>query len=529
MQKTATPATGVPQEFLNRFGDKILGTLWGFDRLRLRGTLRHLFQPTVMEAYLNACGVLIKDFGAFAQKLSAQVRSAAYKLAQKLERPVQYLSSNQASKEQIAKELARGDKVERGLIVILSAVEPCQSYSVRGQRQSKEIHLVLEVRKCLFFYYYFLHPIFGFMHARVQSWFPFSVDFCLNGREWLAKQLDRAGIGYRRRENCFLAIDDWQKAQQLANRQLQTDWPKTLSAILDRVHPLHHQICAPIGQQYYWSASATEYATDIAFRDPKVLAALYPRFIQHGISSFSSPDVMRFLGRWVPTTTGKVYGQFKGEIISDIKHRPEGVRIKHSLNGNSIKLYDKQSSILRAETTINHTEQFKVYRPSERDFDGPCSWRMLRRGLADLPRRAELSRACNQRYLDALASTTGSTPLAKLVAKVCSPTTHKGQSYRALRPWSAEDGLLCQILADGKFAINGLRNRDLRSPLNGFGPKKLSSQAITRRLRLFRAHGIIRKISKTHRYVLTPSGRLILTALRAAHSADVDKLTALAA
>lgn len=529
MQKTTTPTTGVPQQFLNRFGDKILGTLCGFDRLRLRGTLRHLFQPRVMEAYLNASGVLIKDFGAFAQKLSAQVRAAAYQLAEKLGRPVQYLSSNQRSKEQIAKEIAQRDKLERGLIVILSAVEPCQSYSVRGQRQSKEIHLVLEVRKCLFFYHYFLHPVFGFMHARVQSWFPFTVDFCLNGREWLAKQLDRAGIGYRRRENCFVAIDDWQRAQQLAERQLQTDWPKMLGAILDRVHPLHQQICAPIAQQYYWSASASEYATDIAFRDPKVLAALYPRFIRHGISSFSSPDVMRFLGRWVPTTTGKVYGQFKGEIISDIKHRPEGVPIKHSLNGNSIKLYDKQSSLLRVETTINRTEQFKVYRPSERDFNGPCEWRMLRRGLDDLPRRAEVSRASNERYLDALASTTGSTPLAKLIAKVCSPITHKGQTYRALRPWSAQDGLLCQILADGKFAINGFRHRDVRFALSSFGFKELSSQAITRRLRLFRAHRIIRKIPKTHRYLLTPNGRLILTALRAAHCADVDRLTAMAA
>ena len=272
MQKTTTPATGVPQQFLNRFGDQILGTLCGFDRLRLRGTLRHLFQPTVMEAYLNASGVLIRDFGAFAQKLSARVRAAAYQLAEKLERPVQYLSSNQRSKEQIAKQIAQRDKVERGLIVILSAVEPCQSYSVRGQRQSKEIHLVLELRKCLFFYHYFLHPIFGFMHARVQSWFPFTIDFCLNGREWLARQLDRAGIGYCRRENCFVAIEDWQKAQQLAERQLQIDWPKKLTAILDRVHPLHREICAPIGQQYYWSASAPSTPLTLLFELHRHLA-----------------------------------------------------------------------------------------------------------------------------------------------------------------------------------------------------------------------------------------------------------------
>lgn len=179
-----------------------------------------------MEAYLNACGVLIKDFGTFAQKLSAQVRAGSYQLAESCGRPLEYLSSNQRSKEQIAKQIAERDKVQSGLIVILSAIEPCQSFSVRGQRQTKEIHLVLEMRKCLFFYHYFLHPIFGFMHARVQSWFPFTIDFCLNGREWLAKQMDKAGIGYRRRENCFVAIDDWQRAQQLAERQLQTDWPK---------------------------------------------------------------------------------------------------------------------------------------------------------------------------------------------------------------------------------------------------------------------------------------------------------------
>jgi DNA-binding HxlR family transcriptional regulator len=88
---------------------------------------------------------------------------------------------------------------------------------------------------------------------------------------------------------------------------------------------------------------------------------------------------------------------------------------------------------------------------------------------------------------------------------------------------------VCQILSDGKFAINGFRNRDLRCALNRFASQKLTSQTITRRLRLFRAHRVIRKVPKTHRYVLTPTGRLILTALQAAHRADVDQLTAMAA
>jgi len=530
MKTTPSPAFGVSTEFLERFGDQIIGTLCGFDRLRLRGTLRHLFQPTVMEAYLNACRVLIKDFGDFAQKITDRVKAATYRAAELAGRPILYLNSSQRSKEDTAKEVARRDGLSEGLIVILSAVEPCQSYSVRGVRASKEIHLVLEQRKCLFFYHYFFHPLFGFMHARVQSWFPFTIDLCLNGREWLARQMDRAGIGYRRRENCFVAVEDWKKAQALADKQLSTDWSKELGRILNQVHPMHREICRPLAQEYYWSASASEYATDIAFARPQSLAALHPRFVHHAISSFSSPDVLRFLGRWVPTTSGKVFGQFKGEIISDLKHRPEGVRIKHSVNGNSIKAYDKQGSVLRVETTINHAQEFKVYRTSEREPGGPRSWRELRRGVADIGRRAQVSRACNKRYLQALASTTGGgNPLAKLIAKACSPLTHEGKRYRALRPWSPEDGILLQTIADGRFVLNGFRNRDLREALSPFRPQDAKACAITRKLRLLRAHGLIRKVPKSHRYVVTDKGRTILTALQAARAADVDQLTKMAA
>jgi hypothetical protein len=116
------------------------------------------------------------------------------------------------------------------------------------------------------------------------------------------------------------------------------------------------------------------------------------------IGSFSSPDVMRFLG-------GKVHGHFKGEIVSDFKNRPEGIRIKHRVGRNSVKLCDKLGSILRAETTIYDADGIKVFRPKEGEPNGKPAWRPMRRGIADLHRRAEVSRASNQRYLDALAAT----------------------------------------------------------------------------------------------------------------------------
>jgi hypothetical protein len=391
----------------------------------------------------------------------------------------------------------------------------------------------LEQRKCTHFYYYYLHPLLGLMNVRVQSWFPFTINICLNGREWLARQLDVTKIAYRKKRNCFIWIEDLAKAQELLDQQQQTDWPALLNELLDQCHPLHREICRPIRQEYYWSASETEYATDVLFKDARELAQWYPRFVHHGISTFGSPDVMRFLGRLVPATSGRVNGHFKGEVISDVKHRPEGIRVKHSVNGNSIKVYDKQASVLRVETTITHAEEFRVHRHAEGAADAPKQWRLLRRGLAELPRRAEVSHAANQRYLTALASVSGTTPLSQLAQKVCRPVVENGRRYRALNPWSSQDARLLEAISRGEFAINGMRNRDLQKLLYKKGTKpaeqRRQAAAVTRKLRLLRAHHLIKKVSHTHRYVLTTNGRNLITALLAARQADVAKLTSLAA
>jgi len=531
--QTSPTVTSVPPAFLNRFSASITGVLSGFDRLRLRGTLRHLFQPTVMEAYLNACRVLIKDFGTFAQGLTARIKVAAQATAQQAGRPFRYLSSSQTSKEALARQIARQDGVTCGLIAIFSALENCLSYSVRGNRQTKHIHLVLEPRKCLHLYHYFLHEELGLCHVRVQTWFPFTVDLCLNGRDRLARQMDQAGLAYRQRDNCFVWVQDAPGAQRLLDQQLRTDWPRLLNRLLDQAHPLHKEICRPIAQSYYWTASASEYATDLLFRDAPSLAALYPRLVHHGLRSFASPDVMRFLGHPVATTHGRVHPNFKGEVISDLKHRPEGIRVKHSVKGNSLKMYDKEGSVLRIETTINKTEDFRVYRAKQGDPGGEKTWRPLQRSVGELWRRAQVSAAANRRYLEALASVTDKTPAGQASAPVCRPVVRDGRRHRALNPWSEKDAALLQAVSRGEYTINGLRNHDVRRQL---WPKagtqtqeRRRAAAVSRQLRLLRAHGLLRKVSGTHRYVLTEGGRKIITALLAARAADVEQLTALVA
>jgi len=533
MQNQPFAPGSASNSFIQKHSACVIGFLSGFDRLRLRGTLRQLYCPQVMEAYLNACHILIKDFGQLVERTTVAVKNKAKALAEKLGRPFCFVSSSQISKEDLVRKIAAKDKITEGLIAVLNAVEPCQSFQVIGNRQTKLIELKVTTRKCSHLYFYYDHARFGFMHLRLQTWFPFQVNLCLNGRHWLARQLDQAGIAYQKKENTFLRIADLQRAQSLMEEQLQTDWPKELGKILKEVHPLQRQICRPLGLQYYWSASESEYATDVMFQDAASLARLYPGFVQHAISSFSSPDVMRFLGRRVPVSTGKVPGHFKGEIISDAKHRPEGVRVKHSLMGNSIKFYDKQGSVLRVETTIVRPQEFKSYRRPEGQPRQKKRWLTLRRGLGDMARRAEVSRKANERYLEALAATGGTVPLIQWVGSVGKPVIKQGQRYRALNPWAPQDGRLMELVNQGQFAINGFRNSDLQRAYftqRARPDQKTKRTAwMSRRLRLFRAHGLIQKITGTHRYVLTKKGRTTITALLAARNADVEQLTKMAA
>lgn len=522
---TSISTPGVPSAFVSKFGRHITGFLSGFDRLRFHGTLRMLFQPSILELYLLRQGVLVKDFKTFAQGLTERIKLLAKEAATSAGRPVRYLPSWTQSKEDLAREIARKDRIKTGLIVVFSAVEGCTSYTVRGNRETKKLDLVLQPSRCTHLYHYFLHEQFGLCHVRVQTWFPFTVDICLNGRQWLARQMTRAGLRFEQRDNCFVRVSDPVRAQALLDEQLKTDWPKALDALLSAAHPLHPELEAPLGQCYYWSASQTEYATDVMFRDPAVLATLYPQWRHHGIHTFASADVLRYLGYRTPA-------MFRGEVTSTLKRRPEGVRLKHMANGNSLKMYDKEGELLRVETTIVNPREFRVYRASERSVAGKNKWLRMRRGVADLWRRAEVSRAANTRYLTALASVTDKPPLHAAAGPACRAVTVAGQRFRPLNPW-AQDAATLEIISRGEFALNGLRNRDLRRELfaraSDRNEQRRQSGAITRKLALLRAHGLIKKVSGTHRWVLTDNGRRIVTALLAARNADVDQLTQLAA
>jgi hypothetical protein len=224
-----------------------------------------------------------------------------------------------------------------------------------------------------------------------------------------------------------------------------------------------------------------------------------------------------------------VHGRFAGEVVSDLKARPEGVRIKHSYGLNSLKLYDKQGQVLRVETTINDARGLKVNRPVRDDPEGELKWQELRKGVADLHRRCELSQTANERYLEAMAAVESPVPLGKLSEPLCHRLVKDGRRYRALNPLGEDDARLLEFVGRGEYLITGFRNREVRRCLYGEQSKdaavhRRQSGRVSRLLGLLRAHGLIQKISKTHRYQVMARGREQIAAILAARAAAVEKL-----
>ena len=116
----------------------------------------------------------------------------------------------------------------------------------------------------------------GFLNARIQTWFPFSIQICLNGREWLARQMDAQGVRYARQDNCFPWIEDFARAQRLMDTQRRINWPKCLQAIARQLNPIHPEIFRHVPVHYYWTIHQSEWASDIAFRDAAVLRPPLP-------------------------------------------------------------------------------------------------------------------------------------------------------------------------------------------------------------------------------------------------------------
>jgi hypothetical protein len=178
--------------FLQRFALVVSGVLSGFDRVVFKGRLPQLYSPEGMNCYAAANHVLFTDFKKHAKEVTRQVVEASLVDSAKQAGRFQYLGSSQASKEEAARAILKRCPTASGLVAVLQCVEPCWTFDTKSV--AGRLRVVGELGKCSALYHYYLHPRFGWMYIRLQTWFPFEVQIGLNGREWLAQRMDQEGL-----------------------------------------------------------------------------------------------------------------------------------------------------------------------------------------------------------------------------------------------------------------------------------------------------------------------------------------------
>ena len=499
---------------------RVVGKLVAIDRLILKGHLNGWMPKGAFARFLLVKSVLLVAFKGYVSRVTGQLKAHAMALAAKAGRSYEYLerahtAGSGSSKEELARAIAERDGIQEGLIAVFSAVEPCMSFNVRGNRETHKLEVVRGARKCLHFYFYIMDREFGFMHVRLQSWFPFNIQVYVNGHEWLCRELERRGVGFKRSDNKILHVDNLELAQSLAASFAERGWVRFLEALARRFNPYLQEVIRSGFGSYYWVVDQCEVSTDVMFKNRKALQEVLPELYEAALLHFSPEDVLRFLGR-------KLHPSLQAEVTTDQKCRVEGRRIKHRAGRNAIKMYD-HVNVLRIETTINKPSDFKMLRYHEVDGQLVGKWVPMSKGVANLKRFFAVASASNERYLDALGTVCSKVPKSRAIQALddlSRPHTSGGRHVPRMQPLGPEDCGVFQAILHGEHAINGFRNRDIAKliypkPPSSPDEKRRRSARVSRTIARLRGHVLITKVKGSHLYRITAKGmQLMTTAVR---------------
>jgi hypothetical protein len=498
----------------------VVGSLAMFDRLIFRGHLTGLYKRGGLRVFLWEQGVPLTEFGPWSKQATDALCDHALAVARDAGRPYIYLEKTTTrntgqTKEDLARKIAQRDGITEGLVCVLRTVEPCRSFELRRNHETHQLEIIRRERKGVHMYFYLIDPEFGFIHIKLQTWLPWSVQVYMNGREWLTRQLDARDIGYLRYDNSLPRIDDLQAASDLCERFAHRAWPRVLDAFARMVNP-HLETVKRVGfRGYYWVVDQAEIATDVMFKDRASLAAIMPDLTRHASLNLSSADVLRFLGR-------KLHPSLLAEVVTDTKRRQEGWRVKHRLAQNWIKMYDK-FSVLRVETVINNPREFRILRVFINDKGRrERRWCETGKGVANFWRYFQVGIQANRRYLEAMAAAPLKGKGVAALDALCRSRTKAGRHHARFNPLAPSDRALFQAVLAGEHTIVGFRNTDLvvrlypRPPADTEEAHRRCAR-ISRLIAKLRGHGLVAKVPHLRLYRPTAYGCRVMTAALAFH------------
>lgn len=520
------------KSFIDRFSTLVKGTISGFDRIVFKGLILPLMSTSQVMTFCRARGILNKNYKEWIMDQTKSISNSADQYAKiNCGRPVIHIPTWRIRKEKLAHEQQQKEQISTGLIGVWSCLESGSSYRAVYCAEAGFPQLKHYQVQCKHLYFYFDDSEYGFMNIRLQTWFPYHIQICLNGREWLRRELEREGINFFVHGNKFLHIADYQKAQQFLDQQLDIRFTNLLNGFALKIFPNMKDILGPY-LSYYWTLWQSEWATDFIFNTSASLKSIMDSLLCHAHITGTSSRVLRYLDRPV-TKSGHPYARSVDTVVTRITDFNDGIRLRHWVDQNSVKIYNEQNN-LRVETTINNPGKFKVFRHKQGQDENEDKQRLpMRKGVMDTPLRAMVSQDVNNRLMDDLVTLQEKIPVRDILDDLIDHIMKNGCRFRGLDPLGKDRDLLLSLY-DPAFMISGVTNKMLRDKLSDttFGKSRTDKQLsgkISRHLKLLRVHGIIRKLPKQNRYQMTVKGRRltnVLSALLAASTENILKMVA---
>jgi len=441
-----------------------------------KGCLRHLAYAEGAARFLAGRGVLNKDYKAWMLAQSAALVAACERLArEQTGTGIAHIPSLRERKEELAHARMREKGVVCGPVGVWSCTESCRTFRAAFDPGAGRPRLRPEHGKCKHLYFYHNHAEYGFMSVRLQTWFPYEIQIALNGREWLRRGLEARGVPHTVDGNKFLSVGDFEAAQRLLDAQPLAPWFGILDGFAREAFPTMGQTLGG-GPGYRWTLWQSEWATDFIFDSPGSVAPLMGSLLRHELANGTGERVLRYFGRPV-RPDGQPHPLADPDILSRAGVWYDGVRMKHWLDGNSVKFYNEINARL-----IGQAAQVKD----------------------------------TARVRDVVAS---------VGRRTCG-----GRAVRAL-DLLGKDRTLVEAVADPALAsLAGVTNKALHKTLagttwaRGMTGKRLSAR-VGRNIRLLRDHGLLAKAPKQRKYHLTEKGRRIAALLPALLSASTEQLT----
>jgi len=338
------------------------------------------------------------------------------------------------------------------------------------------------------FYFYCVDADFGPFFLKFCSYFPYTAKLCFNGHHWAQRQAAKAGIGFTAMDNAFAAVDDPAAVQAICDRfgpgHIQALLDKWLGRLPDPFTPDDRAD----GFDYQISILQAEFSLTQMLDAPVTGRVFFEHVIRDNLDAGRPDQVSLIFDRKLRRTGPRATpGRFRTRVITEGVTPSLHIDYKHA----AIKQYHKEGRALRTETTINETRDFGIGKR-----------------LTNLPALREIGLSANRRLLSAQRLSHNPIRAAEAFTAVHEPIiTDTGARIAGLRLGDHRAHALLQALLMFRLLPSGFLNRDLRGVLAELlGVDTITAGQMSYDLRRLRAHGLITRIPRSHRYRLTETG-----------------------